>query len=70
MLQQPMKEKLHALKLQGMIEALEHQEQDETPRNNHDDEFPQCDETLSSDTLKPTNDCVGTLLSVKQTASR
>ena len=26
MLQQPMKEKLHALKLQGMIEALEHQE--------------------------------------------
>src|SRR5438874_6052069 len=32
MLQQPMKEKLHALKLQGMIEALEHQEQDEATR--------------------------------------
>ena len=30
MLQQPMKEKLYALKLQGMIQALEHQEQDET----------------------------------------
>jgi hypothetical protein len=32
MLQQPMKEKLHALKLQGMIEALEYQEQDEATR--------------------------------------
>src|SRR5437899_7020573 len=32
MLQQPMKEKLYALKLQGMIEALEHQEQDEATR--------------------------------------
>ncbi len=32
MLQQPMKEKLHALKLQGMVEALEHQEQDEATR--------------------------------------
>ena len=32
MLQQPMKEKLYALKLQGMIEALEHQEQDEAAR--------------------------------------
>src|SRR5258707_10884067 len=33
MLQQPMKEKLDALKLQGMIEALEHQEQDEATRD-------------------------------------
>ena len=32
MLQQPMKEKLYALKLQGMVEALEHQEQDEATR--------------------------------------
>src|SRR6202158_1117213 len=32
MLQQPMKEKLHALKLQGMVEALEYQEQDEASR--------------------------------------
>ena len=32
MLQQPMKEKLHALKLQGMVEALEYQEQDEATR--------------------------------------
>src|SRR5437879_13329504 len=32
MLQQPMKEKLHALKLQGMVQALEHQEQDEATR--------------------------------------
>src|SRR5207302_1617137 len=32
MLQQPMKEKLYALKLQGMIEALEYQEQDEATR--------------------------------------
>src|SRR3984893_17423273 len=32
MLQQPMKEKLHVLKLQGMIEALEYQEQDEATR--------------------------------------
>src|ERR1700692_1651650 len=32
MLQQPMMEKLHALKLQGLIEALERQEQDETAR--------------------------------------
>ena len=32
MLQQPMKEKLYALKLQGMIEALEYQEQDEGAR--------------------------------------
>ena len=32
MLQQPMIEKLHALKLQGMLEALERQEQDEAAR--------------------------------------
>src|ERR1017187_6523233 len=32
MLQQPLKEKLHALKLQGMIEAIERQEQDEEAR--------------------------------------
>jgi DNA replication protein DnaC len=32
MLQQPMKEKLYALKLQGMAQALEHQEQDEGTR--------------------------------------
>src|ERR1035437_1491265 len=32
MLQQPMKEKLYALKLQGMIEAIERQEQDEAAR--------------------------------------
>jgi len=32
MLQQPMKEKLYALKLQGMIEAIEHQEQDDAAR--------------------------------------
>jgi hypothetical protein len=32
MLQQPMKEKLYALKLQGMIEALERQQQDEAAR--------------------------------------
>src|SRR5260370_11581386 len=32
MLQQRMKEKLYALKRQGMIEALEHQEQDEATR--------------------------------------
>ncbi len=32
MLQQPMKEKLHALRLHGMIEALEQQEQDEATR--------------------------------------
>ena len=32
MLQQPMKEKLYALKLQGMAQALEHQEQDEATR--------------------------------------
>jgi IstB-like ATP binding protein len=32
MLQQPMREKLYALKLQGMIEALEHQGQDEATR--------------------------------------
>src|SRR5467141_5364645 len=32
MLQQPMMEKLHALKLQGMIEAIERQEQDEAAR--------------------------------------
>ena len=32
MLQQPMKEKLYALKLQGMAQALEHQEQDEAAR--------------------------------------
>jgi hypothetical protein len=32
MLQQPMMEKLHALKLQGLIEALERQEQDEAAR--------------------------------------
>ena len=42
------------------------------PRNDHDDEFPQCYESLSSDTLKPTNDCVGTrkLLSTKQIAAK
>src|SRR6202162_1176991 len=33
MLQQPMKEKLYALKLQGMIAALEHREQDEGARD-------------------------------------
>ncbi len=32
MLQQPMKEKLYALRLQGMIEAIERQEQDEAAR--------------------------------------
>jgi hypothetical protein len=32
MLQQPMMEKLHALKLQGLLEALERQEQDEAAR--------------------------------------
>src|ERR1700682_5662753 len=32
MLQQPMKEKLHALRLHGMIEAIAWQEQDETTR--------------------------------------
>jgi hypothetical protein len=32
MLQQPMMEKLHALKVQGLLEALERQEQDETAR--------------------------------------
>src|ERR1700730_948670 len=32
MLQQPMMEKLHALKLQGLLEALERQEQDESAR--------------------------------------
>ena len=32
MLQQPMKEKLYALRLQGMIEAIEQQEQDEAAR--------------------------------------
>jgi len=32
MLQQPMKEKLHALRLHGMIEALQWQEQDEATR--------------------------------------
>ena len=32
MLQQPTKEKLHALRLHGMIEAIERQEQDETAR--------------------------------------
>src|ERR1700684_4304508 len=32
MLQQPMKEKLHALRLHGMIEAIERQEQDEAAR--------------------------------------
>ena len=32
MLQQPMTEKLHALKLQGLLEALERQEQDEAAR--------------------------------------
>src|SRR5260370_32897044 len=32
MLQQPMKEKLYALELQGMIEAIERQEQDEAAR--------------------------------------
>src|SRR5260370_8502245 len=33
MLKKTMKEKLHALKLQGMVEALEHQEQDEATRD-------------------------------------
>jgi hypothetical protein len=32
MLQQPMMEKLHALKLQGLLEALQRQEQDESAR--------------------------------------
>jgi hypothetical protein len=32
MLQQPMMEKLHALKLQGLLEAFERQEQDEAAR--------------------------------------
>jgi len=32
MLQQPTKEKLHALRLHGMIEAIELQEQDEEAR--------------------------------------
>ena len=32
MLQQPMKEKLYALRLQGMIEAIERQEQDDAAR--------------------------------------
>src|SRR2546428_11827492 len=32
MLQQPTKEKLHALRLHGMIEAIERQEQDEEAR--------------------------------------
>ncbi len=32
MLQQPMKEKLHALRLHGMIEAIQWQEQDEATR--------------------------------------
>ena len=32
MLQQPTKEKLYALKLQGMIEAIERREQDEAAR--------------------------------------
>src|SRR5260370_10667720 len=32
MLQQPTKEKLHALRLHGMIEAIERQEQDEAAR--------------------------------------
>ena len=40
------------------------------PRNGHDDEFPQCYETLSSDTLKPTNDCAGTRKLLKQAASK
>jgi ankyrin repeat protein len=40
------------------------------PRNDHDDEFPQCYETLSSDTLKPTNDCAGTRKLLKQAASK
>lgn len=42
------------------------------PRNDHDDEFPQCYESLSSDTLKPTNDCVGTrkLLTAKQITAK
>jgi hypothetical protein len=31
-MQQPMMEKLHDLKLQGLLEALERQEQDETAR--------------------------------------
>src|SRR5436853_6864853 len=42
MLQQPMKEKLHALKLQGMVEALEYQEQEEaTPGLNFLDRLEQ-----------------------------
>jgi len=42
------------------------------PRNDHDDEFPQCYELLSSDTLKPTNDCVETrkLLTAKRIAAK
>ena len=30
------------------------------PRNRHDDDFPQCYESLSSDDLKPNNDCEAT----------
>ena len=33
MLQQPTKEKLYALRLHGMIEAIERQEQDEAAEN-------------------------------------
>jgi ankyrin repeat protein len=40
------------------------------PRNDHDDELPQCYETWSSDTLKPTNDCAGTRRLLKQAASK
>lgn len=40
------------------------------PRNDHDDDFPQCYERLSSDTLKPTNDCEGTRKLLKQATSR
>lgn len=41
-----------------------------SPRNDNDDDFPQCYETLSSDTLKPTNDCAGTRKLLKQAHSR
>jgi ankyrin repeat protein len=40
------------------------------PRNDHDDEFPHCYETLSSTTLRPTNDCSGTRTILKQAASK
>jgi ankyrin repeat protein len=40
------------------------------PRNDQDDEFPQCYEKLSSDALKPTNNCAETRKLLKQATSR